>query len=62
LDVAREAKVNAAVQRLELTRIVIAHRPETVDCANKALVLGFEEIKFVDVKRNLSTDADSKTA
>lgn len=39
LDVARERQVNAAVQRLKLTRIVIAHRPETVASARRALLV-----------------------
>lgn len=39
LDVSREQRVNAAVQRLKFTRIVIAHRPETAASAERALVL-----------------------
>lgn len=44
LDVEREQLVNVAVQRLRITRIVIAHRPETVAAAGKVIQLG--------VKRN----------
>jgi ATP-binding cassette subfamily B protein RaxB len=40
LDVDRERLVNAAVQRLRITRIVIAHRPETVAIAQKVIQLG----------------------
>ncbi len=40
LDVEREQQVNAAVQRLRITRIVIAHRPETVASAHKAVSMG----------------------
>jgi ATP-binding cassette subfamily B protein RaxB len=40
LDVERERLVNAAVQRLQITRIVIAHRPETVAAAGKVIQLG----------------------
>jgi ATP-binding cassette subfamily B protein RaxB len=39
LDVERERLVNAAVQRLKVTRVVIAHRPETVVSANKIIAL-----------------------
>ena len=39
LDVAREREVNAAVRNLQLTRIVIAHRPETIASADRILVL-----------------------
>lgn len=40
LDVERERLVNAAVQRLRITRVVIAHRPETVAAAGKVIQLG----------------------
>jgi ATP-binding cassette subfamily B protein RaxB len=39
LDVVTEAKVNAAVEALGLTRIIIAHRPETVASAKRRLVI-----------------------
>jgi ATP-binding cassette subfamily B protein RaxB len=39
LDIQRERLVNAAVQRLKITRIVIAHRPETIASADKVVAL-----------------------
>ena len=39
LDVAREREVNTAIQRLRITRIVIAHRPETIASAGRVLEL-----------------------
>lgn len=39
LDVERERQVNAAVNRLKITRIVIAHRPETIASADRVLVV-----------------------
>jgi ATP-binding cassette, subfamily B, bacterial CvaB/MchF/RaxB len=39
LDVARERQVNAAVRNLKLTRLIIAHRPETIASADRVLVL-----------------------
>jgi ATP-binding cassette subfamily B protein RaxB len=42
LDVERERLVNAAVQRLRITRIVIAHRPETVAAARKVIQPGMK--------------------
>ena len=39
LDVVREAKVNAAVARLGITRILVAHRPETVAAAQRVVAL-----------------------
>jgi len=40
LDVDRERLVNQAVKRLELTRIIVAHRPETIASAKRVIVLG----------------------
>src|SRR5699024_2718837 len=37
LDVTRERQVNEAVKRLALTRIVIAHRPETANSAERVV-------------------------
>lgn len=39
LDVARERLVNEAVSRLALTKIIIAHRPETIASADRVLVM-----------------------
>ncbi len=39
LDVARELHVNQAVRSLSLTRIIVAHRPETIASADRVLLL-----------------------
>jgi ATP-binding cassette subfamily B protein RaxB len=39
LDIERERQVNAAVNRMQITRIVIAHRPETVASAQRVLLV-----------------------
>lgn len=39
LDVERERLVNDAVRKLELTRVIVAHRPETIDSADRVLVM-----------------------
>nr|WP_184674436.1 peptidase domain-containing ABC transporter [Rhodanobacter sp. A1T4] len=39
LDIERERQVNAAVNRMRITRIVIAHRPETIASAQRALLV-----------------------
>ena len=39
LDVERERTVNQAIKRLDLTRIIVAHRPETIASANRVVVL-----------------------
>jgi ABC-type cobalamin/Fe3+-siderophores transport system ATPase subunit len=46
LDVQREACVNAAVSRMGITRIVIAHRPETVAAAERVVALEGGRIVF----------------
>lgn len=40
LDVGGERLVNEAIRRLRLTRIMIAHRPETVATADRVIELG----------------------
>ena len=39
LDVEREREVNQAIRGLELTRIIVAHRPETIASASRVIVL-----------------------
>jgi ATP-binding cassette subfamily B protein RaxB len=39
LDLERERAVNQAVRRLALTRVIVAHRPETVASAGRVIVL-----------------------
>jgi ATP-binding cassette, subfamily B, bacterial CvaB/MchF/RaxB len=40
LDVARERQVNDAIRQLKLTRLIIAHRPETIASADRVIILG----------------------
>ena len=39
LDVERERLVNQAVRQLRLTRVIVAHRPETIASADRVVVL-----------------------
>lgn len=39
LDTTNERKVNVAIQNLSLTRLIIAHRPETIASADRVLLL-----------------------
>lgn len=39
LDVERERAVNAAVRQLALTRVIVAHRPETIASAGRVIAL-----------------------
>ncbi|MES2957213.1 MAG: peptidase domain-containing ABC transporter [Pseudomonadota bacterium] len=40
LDVERERIVNQQVRQLRLTRVIVAHRPETIASASRVIVLG----------------------
>jgi ATP-binding cassette subfamily B protein RaxB len=39
LDVEREREVNAAIRQLQITRVIVAHRPETIASAERVVVL-----------------------
>lgn len=39
LDIDKEKQVNEAVKRLEMTRVIIAHRPETIASADTVIVM-----------------------
>ncbi len=39
LDVEREQLVNAAVKTLQMTRVIVAHRPETINTADRVISL-----------------------
>ena len=54
LDVGREQQVNAAIGAVPMTRIIVAHRPDTILSADRVLVLAGGRI--VD---NVRTDADT---
>ncbi|MBM7037739.1 peptidase domain-containing ABC transporter [Vibrio ulleungensis] len=42
LDVANEAIVNENIKRLNITRVIVAHRPETILSADRVLEIGFD--------------------
>jgi ATP-binding cassette subfamily B protein RaxB len=46
LDVARERSVNDAVSALQLTRIIVAHRPETIASADRVVDLGAPSLRI----------------
>ncbi|MES2018122.1 MAG: peptidase domain-containing ABC transporter [Pseudomonadota bacterium] len=39
LDIWNERSVNAAIQKIELTRVIVAHRPETIAMAQRVVVM-----------------------
>jgi ATP-binding cassette subfamily B protein RaxB len=54
LDTNRERRVNDAIRALNLTRIIVAHRPETIASADRVIVLSegrvSKELQVVDGK------------
>lgn len=63
LDVGNEKLVNSAVQKLALTRIIIAHRPETIAMADRVVVLNggkiAQEMRKIDGR---AVEAGASTA
>jgi ATP-binding cassette, subfamily B, bacterial CvaB/MchF/RaxB len=47
LDIATEAKVSAGIARLNITRIIVAHRPETIRTADRVLLLENGKIREI---------------
>jgi ATP-binding cassette subfamily B protein RaxB len=43
LDVKREREVNEALRYVRATRVVIAHRPETIRAADRVIPIGAED-------------------
>jgi ATP-binding cassette, subfamily B, bacterial CvaB/MchF/RaxB len=46
LDVQREQQVNAAIASLNMTRLIVAHRPETIASASRVILLSGGKIAF----------------
>ena len=55
LDIQKEYQVNTAIKALNITRIIIAHRPETIASANRVIVLSGGRA-FEDEKLHCSTE------
>lgn len=61
LDVWTEQAVNAAIQSLKLTRIIVAHRPETIAMAERVVVLHGGKI-VQDVRKEQPQPASAQAA
>jgi ATP-binding cassette subfamily B protein RaxB len=48
LDVLRERTVNEAISQLDLTRVIIAHRPETISSADRVLMFDQGTLVSID--------------
>ncbi|OXI73303.1 peptidase domain-containing ABC transporter [Burkholderia thailandensis] len=49
LDLQREQEVNAAVEALQMTRLIVAHRPQTIASASRVIVLHNGKVMLEDV-------------
>jgi len=62
LDVERERLVNEAVRELKLTKVIIAHRPETIASADRVLVMqGGRIVEEASSAHSVATAAISAT-
>lgn len=59
LDVMKERLVNDAVKALELTKVIVAHRPETIASADRLLVM--EQGRIIQELRPQQAPAESVT-
>ena len=60
LDVMREKVVNDGIKRMNLTRIIIAHRPETIFMANRVVVM--EQGRIVRCLNDVALQAMTSSA
>ncbi|UUZ49501.1 hypothetical protein LP420_04185 [Massilia sp. B-10] len=58
LDIDNERKVNKILGGLSLTRIMIAHRPETINSAERVVTI--RDGKAFEVPRDLQTECTQK--
>lgn len=54
LDLARESEINAALKALSITRIIVAHRQETIDAADRVIRLENGRIVLDRERRKIS--------
>ena len=61
LDIWNEQAVNAAITKLDLTRIIVAHRPETIAMAQRVIVLQGGAV-VQDVVKPVVVEAEKTTS
>ncbi|PJJ98561.1 toxin transporter [Lysobacteraceae bacterium NML03-0222] len=60
LDIHNEQSVNAAVKQLDITRVIVAHRPETIASADRVLVLhGGKIVQNIDNRAQQVAQAEA---
>ena len=61
LDTKLESSVNDAVKNLDITRIIIAHRPETIASADRVIELRYGKVIEVEKPNLGNRQVESKT-
>ncbi len=61
LDIQREKQVNEAIRKLQLTRIIIAHRPETIASADRVILLQHGKVQVLSVTKQSPGESSPKT-
>ncbi|MNT06132.1 Alpha-hemolysin translocation ATP-binding protein HlyB [compost metagenome] len=56
LDIARERVVNTAISRLSMTRVIVAHRPDTIAAAGREIMLVDGKIAADSGRAGLASD------
>ena len=56
LDIARERVVNTAISRLSMTRVIVAHRPDTIAAAGREIMLVDGKIAADSGRADLASD------
>jgi len=60
LDIYNEAQINTAIKRMNITRIIIAHRPETIRSADKIVMLHNGKLSEVTAEQLFARGEDNK--
>ncbi|QUN38657.1 peptidase domain-containing ABC transporter [Burkholderia cenocepacia] len=62
LDVQREHQVNAAIGALKMTRVIVAHRPETIASAGRVVMLEGGRVVLDQPTERLAADAPAPSS
>lgn len=62
LDVQNEHAVNQAIRQIPLTRIMVAHRPDTIAMAERLIVLANGQVQLDQIQHPPSAQTEARTA
>ena len=61
LDVQNEHAVNQAIRQIPLTRVMVAHRPDTIAMAERLIVLANGQVQIDQIQHPPSAQTDTET-